>query len=184
MITLAYSGVVACVFFMAVTGDLLGRKTLIVINLVVVIAGLMLIIFCQNIWMAGAGLFLCVFGGKNNINLVMMFMAETIAEKQRQFYMMTSQTMYAVGGLANVLWFYMLEDFELVLIFFYVIPSLVVLVGLVFFVKDTPISLLTKYSAKDAFDALSMIARVNKKPFSMTEEDIRNMQDRYINNVQ
>ena len=61
--------------------------------------------------MAGAGLFLCVFGAKNNINIPLMFTAETVDEKHRQIFMMVLQTMYAVGGLANVLWYYLLNDF-------------------------------------------------------------------------
>ena len=74
MMTLAYSGVVFCVLFMSIMGDIIGRKNLIFINLLMMIAGFLLIIACNSIWMAGAGLFLCVFGAKNNCNLTLIFM--------------------------------------------------------------------------------------------------------------
>ena len=89
----------------------MGRKTLIMINLLILLVGFLLIVFSQNIWMAGVGLFLCVFGGKNNFNLVMMFTAETVGERFRQVFMMVILTMYSLGGLANVLWYYFLPNF-------------------------------------------------------------------------
>lgn len=108
MITLAYSGVVLCVLFISILGDIVGRKNLIFINLLIMLLGFLLIIFCQNIWMAGAGLFCCVFGAKNNSNLTLMFVSEIFNDKLRQISMMVLQTMYCVGGLGNVLLYYLL----------------------------------------------------------------------------
>ena len=69
-----YGGSLLGVFFMSLTGDLFTRKTLIFINLLMMIMGMTLTIFCVNLWMAGIGIGLCVFGGKNNFNLCVIFM--------------------------------------------------------------------------------------------------------------
>ena len=75
-----------------------------------------------------------------------------------------------IGSMSNVLWYYIVPYFRLVLILFYGIPSIVILVWMVLFLKDTPISLLTKYTAREAHTALSFIAKINKKEnFKMTE---------------
>ena len=66
------------------------------------------------------------------------------------------------------------------LVFGYVIPSLIVGVAIVFFIKDTPIGLVTKCSAKDAYNSLCFIAKINKKhDFNMKEKEIENLQQTY-----
>jgi MFS family permease len=73
-----YSGALLGIFFMSLVGDVLGRKTLMLANLTLMLIGLGLTIFCVNLWMAGIGMFLCVLGGKNNFNLCLVFTAETV----------------------------------------------------------------------------------------------------------
>jgi len=70
-----YAGALLGIFFMAVVGDIFGRKALIFGNLILITLGLLLTIFCTNLWMAGFGMFLCVFGGKNNFNLCLVYTA-------------------------------------------------------------------------------------------------------------
>ena len=69
-----YAGALLGVFFMSLAGDLLSRKTLILVNLLMMMVGMVLTIFCVNLWMAGIGICLCVFGGKNNFNLTVIYM--------------------------------------------------------------------------------------------------------------
>ena len=57
---------------MSVVGDSLGRKTLMLINLGIVIMGILVIVVSQGVWMAGVGLFCCVFGTKNLIYLTLI----------------------------------------------------------------------------------------------------------------
>ena len=52
----------------------MGRKTLSVINLVIVMIGIVFIVLSQDLWMVGVGLFLCVFGGKNGVYMSLIIM--------------------------------------------------------------------------------------------------------------
>jgi hypothetical protein len=89
-------------------------------------------------------------------------------------------TSYCLGGLANVLWYYVIGNFQIVLIVCYAVPSLAVLAGLLYYAKDTPICLMSKYSAEEAYNSLKFIAEANKKEdFDMTVEEVREYQDRY-----
>ena len=108
MITLIYSGTLVCVFFMALVGDMMGRKALLVVNLCLMVVGLGIVVWSQGLWMAGAGMFLCVFGGKNNFNVCLVYTAETVGKEKRQIFTVIIQTFYCVGGLANVAWYYAL----------------------------------------------------------------------------
>ena len=125
--------------------------------------GMVVTIFCVNLWMAGIGICLCVFGGKNNFNLTVIYMTETATKQYRQAFSVLIHTSYCLGGLANVLWYYTIGNFQIVLIACYAVPSIAVLIGLILFVKDTPICLISKYSAEEAYKALRFIAEVNKK---------------------
>lgn len=55
--------------------------------------------------------------------------------------------MFNIGALFNVMLYYLMPDFKIVLIFFFSIP--LVLIGIIFiiFFKDTPISMITKNTA-------------------------------------
>ena len=70
-------------------------------------------------------------------------------------------TFYCAGGLFNVLWFYVIADFWNVIVYCYGVPSFIVAICLILFVKDTPICLLGKYKAQEALNSLAYIARVN-----------------------
>ena len=68
-----YGGSLLGVLFMSLFGDALGRKTLMMVNLFMMVIGMAMTIWCVNLWMAGIGIGLCVFGGKNNFNLCVIF---------------------------------------------------------------------------------------------------------------
>jgi MFS transporter, OCT family, solute carrier family 22 (organic cation transporter), member 4/5 len=175
-----YAGSLLGVFFMSLMGAILGRKTLILINLATMMAGILLTILCVNLWMAGFGILLCVFGGKNNFNLCVIFMTETTSKKYRQEFSVMIHTFYCLGGLLNVLWYYTIGDYKIVLICCYALPSLFALTAVIFFVKDTPISLISNHTAEEAFKSLQFMARVNKKSdFDLTVEEVREIQAEY-----
>ena len=72
---------------------------------------------------------------------------ELVEEKKRQTHKVIISAIFSVGALLNVLWFYVLPSFEIVLLAFYGLPLLIVGVLFLLFFKDTPASLITKYSA-------------------------------------
>lgn len=72
-----------------------------------------------------------------------------------------------------MLWYYTVGDWQLILILFYLIPLALVIGASIFFLKDTPMCLVTRYSPEDALNDLTFIAKLNKKSdFAVTEKDI------------
>lgn len=71
--------------FLAVTlvGDLMGRKRLMIGNLVVALIGLLITMFCISLPMAAVGLFLVTCGIQNSFNVCFYFISETMSEHQR-----------------------------------------------------------------------------------------------------
>ena len=59
---------------------------------------------------------------------------------------MTLAGIYSLGGLLNVVWFYFVPNFEKILIVFYLFPTIVCILALIFIFKDTPLTLITKRS--------------------------------------
>ena len=77
------------------------------------------------------------------------------------------QTFYCVGGLLNVLWYYSIRNYLPILIFFYGIPTLIVGGFLIFFVQDTPFSLITFSTPPKIVKSLNFIAKVNRNSTRM-----------------
>lgn len=76
--------------------------------------------------------------------------------------------------LSNVGTYYLLRDWQLVFIFFYLIPTVLVLLGIVFLVVDTPMCLVNRMKEEELLSAFLFIARVNSienPPLSL--EDVR-----------
>jgi len=71
----------------------------------------------------------------------------------------------------------MLGNFTFVLIYFYLIPGLLLMMALIFFVKDTPIGLVSKATAERAYISLAFIAKINQKDdFDLTIKEIEQIQ--------
>lgn len=78
--TLMYVGDVIGFLCLTLVGDLMGRKMLLLGNMIAAAVGMLITIFCVNINMAGAGLFLVTGGLQNSFNMGFYFMAETMSE--------------------------------------------------------------------------------------------------------
>ena len=79
-----------------------------------------------------------------------------------------------------MLWYYLITDFTYVLVYCYIVPGVILMGAFVFFVKDTPIGLVTKVSAERAYASLAFIAKVNKKDsFDLTVEEMGQIQEEY-----
>ena len=72
-------------------------------------------------------------------------------------------TAFCVGSLANVLWYFAIGNFKTILIFCYLLPSIILAILIFMFIRDTPICLVTKNTAKKAYDDLMYIAKMNGK---------------------
>lgn len=72
----------AAVGFLCLTlfGELVGRKMLMQINLAAYVVGLVLTVFCVDVYMAAAGLFLAALGINNAYIICFYFIIETCAD--------------------------------------------------------------------------------------------------------
>lgn len=87
---------------------------------------------------------------------------------------------YCFGGLTNVLWYYLAPNFQVVLLFCYGLPSLVLTFCLIFLVRDTPICLISSHSPEAALKALQFMASFNgKTDFDLSINEVKDIQRNY-----
>lgn len=161
--TLMFSGVSIGIFVLAMVGGLVGKRRLLLVSMWVCLLGMGLMVWSGSLIIGGVGMFCAVLGSNTSTNLVYTVITETVSSRYRANFSMIAMTSFAIGGLGNVLWFYLLRDFRLVILFFNLIPGVLVMLALIFFIKDTPMCLVTKNSPENALKKLEFIAKVNKK---------------------
>jgi MFS family permease len=179
VMTMMYVGNVVGFLGLTLVGDLMGRKRLMIGNLFVALLGLLITMFCVSLPMAAVGLFLVTCGIQNSFNVCFYFISETMSDHQREMYEVLIQLFYGLGVLINVLWYYAVGDWQLIFGIFYFIPLVVVIVGMVKFIKDTPMCLIMRYTAKKAHRAFRYIAKLNKNKFRVTVDEIAEIKVNY-----
>jgi MFS family permease len=122
-------------------------KSLVLLGLVIGIMGMVLLTLSPWVWLCVIGMFMAMGGCIISYNLTYIFITELVEEKKRQTHKVIISAIFSVGALLNVLWFYVLPNFEIVLLAFYGLPLLIVGILFLLFFKDTPASLITKYTA-------------------------------------
>lgn len=168
-----YVGGVVGFLLMIIVGDLFGRKSLITICMLMTVAGITVTIFCSSLTMAGIGLFLATVGIQDAYNVCFFFIAETISEEYREKASVAIQLFYGLGVVLNVLWYWMVGDWQLIFAIFYFIPAVLTTLTVVIIVRDTPICLVMRNSPLKALQEFSFIAQINRRrSFRMEVEEI------------
>ena len=80
---------------------------------------------------------------------------------------------FGVGVVANVFWFFITRDWQLVLVLFYLIPLIVTFRIFAVFMADTPICLVMRNDASYALREFRFIAEINSKSFDITEHELK-----------
>jgi hypothetical protein len=75
------------------------------------------------------------------------------------------QFFFALGGLLNVSYYYWFRNWNIIHVFFLLIPAAVIFLFLLLVIEETPFFLVKKYSLDYSLKALNKIARLNRKPF-------------------
>jgi MFS family permease len=158
-----YVGNVVGFLGLTLVGDVLGRKMLMLANLIICAVGMIITVFAVNLTMAGIGLFISTCGIQNAFNICFYYIAETVSESHREKFSVAIQLFYGLGVLINVLWFYAVGNWQIILAVFYLVPLVMVIIGVYFFVRDTPICLVTRYTPSVAVKEFNFIAKMNKK---------------------
>lgn len=109
--TIFYGGELFGFFFSSLVGDFIRAKYLLLLGLVIAIVGCILTSVSPWVWLCVIGMFLTLGGCIIAYNLTFIFMTELVEEKKRQTYKVVISSIFSVGALLNVLWFYILPNF-------------------------------------------------------------------------
>jgi hypothetical protein len=113
-------------------------------GLILGMIGIFLIIFSDVFWISSLGMSLLVMGMIAAYNLTYIFVTEMVEESNRQQYKIVIAFIFSIGAVFDVLWFFLIPNYEKVLLFFYVVPVAAITIIFMYFFHDTPISLITK----------------------------------------
>ena len=177
-----FSGFPIGILLLALLAGRVTKKNLLLANMNLSVLGLVLVILGNGPWVAGAGMFCCMLGLNMSMHTTFPFLAETVSQAYRGRLLMLLCVFDTLGGLANVLWFYLLRRYDLVLIYFYLVPTLLVILALIYLVRDTPICMVSKSSPGRAFEGLRYIAKLNgKAKMDLTLAELKDIQNNYRN---
>ena len=91
--------------------------------------------------MAATGLFLCGFGFDSVLTVTISIMVECYEDRLRQRHCTIVMIFYAGGALIVTLFFWLWKDWKIVVMFALLVPSIIILVLMIIFVKESPMFL-------------------------------------------
>lgn len=102
---------------------------------------------------------------------------EIVDEEHRSKYYVYLLLFFGLGAMGNAIIFYILSHYQLVLIFYYLIPNAVILYVFNRYLQDTPIELVTRHSPEQALQSLLFISQENCiSNHGLTLQEIENLQ--------
>jgi MFS family permease len=135
LILMIYSSIILSNLVISVYGDYFGRRSYLLAGSCTLITGLLLAILSPNIYLASIGLFIAFFGNEWSYTMALNFISETVNEQYRDKFSASFFVAYGIGQCGNVGFFYLLRDWKMVLIFFYIIPAAVALIFILGFIN-------------------------------------------------
>ena len=158
----------------AFIGDVFRSKILVISGTVITLIGILMMTLTDIFWLSIVGIFVMPMGLIISYNLAYIFITEMVEENSRQKYKMVISSIYSVGGLLDVLMFFIAPNFEIILLGFFGISLLIVCLFFIFFFTDTPNSMITKNTPEKTYKNLLYIAKINgKREIDLTIEDIK-----------
>lgn len=142
-------------------GEMIGRKLLMQLNMISFIVGMTLTILCVNVYMAAVGIFLSVLGISNAYSICFYFIVETISDDYREKMSVLCQSFYGVGVILDILWYWGIGNWQIILSCGFLLPAIIILAALTFIIKDTPKCLVLNNSSEEALLQFEYIAKMN-----------------------
>jgi MFS family permease len=143
-VSFIYANGMCAYFVLSLVGDYLGRKRQILIGLFLTSGGITLAFFSESLAMAAVGIFFALAGTQWFSSGSFFYISETVGEPSRGRYLVVVQIFFGLSCLANSGLYYWLGDWKLVLTYFYIVPALLLIIGIIWIVTDTPIGLIQK----------------------------------------
>jgi hypothetical protein len=118
--------------------DNFGRRRAMLLTWFTAIVGLILICLGKSPTLAGIGLFLAGAGCESNLRVNLAIISEIVDYHLRQAYSIILQSAFGVAGLAIAASYYCLHDWQIVTLICCVLPAIVVMLGIIFRLEETP----------------------------------------------
>ena len=160
-ILLIYVSNIVGYLIISIFGDFVGRKKIIIAGIIITIVGIIWTLLSDSLFLAATGLFFGLMGVQWAFSISFIFISETVAESMREEFLVIVQFFYGLGNLGNIGLFYWLRNWRQALIYWYIIPSVILAVAILFFVVDTPMCIIRNNSVEEVYSQLLWIAKVN-----------------------
>jgi hypothetical protein len=98
------------------------------------LVGLLLVFFTPNILILTVGVFLTLAGIENAYQYTYCYASEVISEKHRILFINLLTAAYGVGIMMNSFSFYWLKNWKSVLLFFFIIPTIVIIAMIMYYI--------------------------------------------------
>lgn len=171
--TLFFAGTFAGIAFLALFGGRLSKVTLMKISCSCTILGMILVLTSSSLLMGSIGFFFCLFCGLINAQISYSYSIEIMSPLYRQTIFMAISISFCLGYFLNTLSFYVLRDFQKVLLCCYGPLILIVFFSFLFFIKASPIWMISKLSPEESLSQLAFIAKINQREsFDISVQEI------------
>jgi hypothetical protein len=148
----------------ALLSEVITKRNLMLATVLVNISGLVIALVAPTLFTASVGLFINFAAKSIQMELIMCFITEAVAEiirgKQTIFIYIT----FGSGATLNGLFFYAISNWEVVLVVCDLLPLLMGLAGLLFYIEETPFDLIINNTPEKSLESLKTIAARNDKP--------------------
>ncbi len=105
-----------------------------------------MLIFPREWVVVAGGLSVAVLGISNCYIICFMFLVETVERTAREKATIFIQSFYGIGSVINIFWYWLFEDWFTIFLFCYLVPAVLLMVGMCLLVVDTPMSLILRNS--------------------------------------
>lgn len=104
--------------------------------------GFFLMYYAISIPMLTAGVFIAFAGIENAFQYTYCYSSELVAEKYRILFVNLMTASYGLGMMINSLTFFGLKDWKVVFLWFAIVPTILIILMILYFIEKTPIDLL------------------------------------------
>lgn len=92
--------------------------------------------------MLALGLFIGLAGIENAYQYTYCYSSEVVSEEHRILFVTIFNFAYGVGIMINSFTFYYFKHWKIVFLWFYIVPTIIIILGVSYYIEKTPLDLL------------------------------------------
>lgn len=132
-----------------------------VLGLCLGIVGTLVCAFANSLMMGAIGMFICNGGVDWVFVLSQLYISETVSEEWRHQFIVITHVSLDLGRMVNAMYFYWFRDWRVIFIYCYLIPTAILLLGIIYLVIDSPICLIRHNTAEEIKEKFLWVAKIN-----------------------